>query len=461
MLTCSHHLGVQGEVTMKSSAKTAFAAPVVAVLALAGVTTAHAATAPVARTQKVGEVPAGYTPWLLKTTASQYVRQFVQCGDTMYAVGTISDIGQGSNTYTRGNAFSFSATTGAVTAWDPHANARVYSIALSPDCSTAYLGGSFTSLNGVPANHIAAVDTTTGAIKPEFAHNANSEVNTVLYTRGMLLVGGTFSTINDAARTKLASLDPSTGAVTSYANISITGAYRNTYTRIYKVQLSHSGDRLLAEGVFTSIDGQARRQLAMFDLGASSLSLDPWYSNEFNRHCRPAVGFYARTGAWSTDDKTVYVGTTGHKPPKGPGSSFDGPRAGPCDAAIAFPSTPTSVHHTWINYTGCDSLYAIVADGNHIYVTGHERWADNAFACESAGPGYVSRPGVAELNATTGLATDWNPTRSLGYGGDYLLVTDAGLWIGSDNYSDGLAQMCGGQTNHGGICFLPNVAAKK
>ncbi len=448
------------------SIKAAFVAPIAAVLALTGITTAHAggptaASAPAQAPMQVGQVPATYTPWLRSTTPSQYVRQFAQCGDTMYAVGTITDIGQGSNTYTRGNAFSFSATTGEVTSWDPQANARVYSIALSPDCSTAYLGGDFTTLGGIPANHIAAVDTTTGAIKPEFAHNANSEVNTVLLTHDMLLVGGTFVTINGVSRTKLASLDPTTGAVTPYADISITGAYPNTFTRIYKMQPSNAGTRLLAEGVFTSIGGVARRQVAMFDLGETSLTLDPWYSKEFNRHCRKAVGFYARTGAWSPDDSTVYVASTGHKPPQGAGSAFTGPRAGACDAAMSFPSTPKLVHHTWINYTGCDSLYAIAADENNVYVTGHERWADNGFACEKAGTGFVSRPGVAALDVTTGLATDWNPTRSLGFGGDYLLVTDAGLWIGSDNFSDGLAQMCGGQTNHGGICFLPNEVAPK
>jgi hypothetical protein len=36
-----------------------------------------------------------------------------------------------------------------------------------------------------------------------------------------------------------------------------------------------------------------------------------------------------------------------------------------------------------------------------------------------------------------------------------MVLTSAGLWVASDNFSDGKAQMCGGQKNHGGICFLP------
>jgi len=62
---------------------------------------------------------------------------------------------------------------------------------------------------------------------------------------------------------------------------------------------------------------------------------------------------------------------------------------------------------------------------------------------------------MADIDATTGQATSWNPTRSLGHGADDMVLTPAGLWVASDNYSNGQAQKCGGQTRHGGICFLP------
>jgi hypothetical protein len=62
----------------------------------------------------VGSTAATYTPWLLKSPVNQRVDQLLPCGDTMYAVGVISAIGKGKSTYTRGNAFSFSQTTGAL-----------------------------------------------------------------------------------------------------------------------------------------------------------------------------------------------------------------------------------------------------------------------------------------------------------------------------------------------------------
>ena len=39
-----------------------------------------------------------------------------------------------------------------------------------------------------------------------------------------------------------------------------------------------------------------------------------------------------------------------------------------------------------------------------------------------------------------------------GLGADDMLVTSAGLWIASDNFT---ARECGGVPGHAGICFLP------
>ncbi|HEY2298313.1 MAG TPA: hypothetical protein VGH43_11335 [Jatrophihabitans sp.] len=408
-----------------------------------------------AATGTVGEVPSRNTPWLLSSTPMQNVRRLVPCGDLMYAVGTISAVGQGSHTYTRGNAFSFSQTTGAVTAWNPAVNGPVNDIALSPDCRTAYLGGSFTSVHGTSATNIAAVDTTTGAVKSSFRHNSGAAVYTVDYTHGQILVGGAFGNINGAARTEFASLDPSTGTVTPYANLAISGRYPRTSKKIDNSQLSHSGNKLLVEGVFTSIGGHARQQVAVFDLGATTVTLDGWNASGLAQSCVLSETYYTRSAAWSPDDQTIYGVSTGYHPLSGPGSSTSQPRAGLCDAAFAFSAASTAQNPLWINYTGCDSYYGVVADSQNVYVGGHERWANNPNGCDSAGPGALSRPGLADLDPVGGSANSWNPTRALGHGADDLVLTPAGLWVASDTFKQGKAQMCGHQTNHGGICFLP------
>ena len=431
------------------------AAAFAGVVALTTLTTTTDAVA--ASSGPVSTTPAGFTPWLPSSAPGQHIQQLVQCGGTMYAAGKIGTVNQGASTYSRGNAFSFSATSGAMTSWDPKVNGTVYSIALSPDCKTAYLGGVFSAANGQAAKNLVAVNATTGAVTTGFAHSANAAVETVKYANGSVIVGGGFTSVNGTKRTMLASLNPSTGAVTGFVNLTLSGGYPNSpATRLYNSQLNHAGTKLLIEGVFTSVGGQPRQQIAMLDLAGASATVDGWYPVEFNGVCSANANYYAKGANWSPDDSTVYVATTGYKPTSGAGSSTIGPRGGLCDAAIAFPAASAPVTHTWINYTGCDSLFAVASDTNDVYVGGHERYADNGNGCDGAGPGAVSRPGIGAVSPTTGLATAWNPTRSRGHGVNDLLLTTAGLWVASDNgASEGASQMCGHKTNKGGLCFLP------
>jgi hypothetical protein len=120
---------------------------------------AQAATGPVSSTPAVG------TPQLATTGSTEQVRQLAQCGGTMYAVGSFTSIKPFSTTNTRNNAFSFAAASPfAVTSWNPNVNGVVNSIAFSSNCSVAYLGGKFTSVNGTAVENIAAVSTSTGAV---------------------------------------------------------------------------------------------------------------------------------------------------------------------------------------------------------------------------------------------------------------------------------------------------------
>ena len=419
------------------------------------------ASAPAAGVQTT---PADWTPYLLPSPVDQVVEELRSCKGTMYAVGSVTAVGGGSGssaTYQRSNAFSFSATTGAMTTWAPAVNGPVRSIALSPDCRTAYLGGSFTRVNTRRARYLVAVNAVTGRVRRHFKRTADAPVSTVRYTHGAVIVGGEFTVVNGVRRSHLASLNPRTGAVTSYLHLRIRGTYPDTetrtHTKVYNSQLSHDRHRMLIEGVFTSINRNPRQQAAVLKLGRKSVHLTRWRSKELTRPC--SLPFYVKAGAWSPDDKKIYLATTGHKPTSGPGSHRHDPRAGLCDAVAAFPATSSAVHHTWINYTGCDSLYAVAADSRSVYISGHERWADNSDGCDAPGTGAVSRPGIGAINQRTGLARPWNPTRSRGYGSHQLLLTSAGLWIASDTWLNGDAQDCGGQPQHGGICFFPFLGA--
>jgi hypothetical protein len=395
----------------------------------------------------------------------EQVRQFVQCGSTMYAVGTFSEVVKGSTHYVRNNAFSFSATAPyKVTTWDPNVNGIVNSIAFNgTDCSVAYLGGKFTQVGSTAVKNITAVSTATGAVLPGFKSSAGGKVETIASARGHLLVGGGFTGIGGtAANAYFASLNPANGHDDGYASLGVAGNYSFTddghnhsasnTTQVYNQQVSPDGTRDLIEGVFTSVGGQPRRQVAMIDLTPTGAVTDGWYAPEFDANCYVGEPFYTQDGAWSPDGQTAYFGTTGYKPSNGPGYQTSQPRAGLCDAAVAFPTTPGTVNHLWINYTGCDSVYSAAADASTAYFAGHERYASNPNRCDGAGPGAVSAPGMVGLSPTDGSVT-YNPTRARGLGADDMLVTPAGLWVASDNQQG--SWMCGGVTNLSGICFLP------
>jgi hypothetical protein len=425
-------------------------------VAVLGACMAWTAVPASAATGPPGTTPAYNTPQLASTGTTEQVRQIAQCGNTMYAVGTFTALTQGGTTFPRNNVFSFSASKPyTMTSWNPNVNGIVNGITFSPDCSTAYLGGKFSTVGGAAAKNLAAVSTSSGALITGFGHSASGQVETLQYYNGHILTGGYFATINSSANAYMASLNPATGKDDGFIHLGISGNYNfpgvsDNPTRVFNQQLSNSGTLDMVEGDFTSVGGQARQQMFMLNLSGPTATVTGWTSPELNTDCNYNEAFYAQAAAWSSDDSTIFVATTGYKPNGSPAGAT--PRTGPCDAAIAYPTTQTSVNHTWINYTGCDSLYAAAADSTTAYFGGHERWSENPNDCDAMGPGAIDAPGMEGLNPTTGALT-YNPTRGRGLGADDMLVTGAGLWIASDNL-DGTNQ-CGTLANRAGICLLP------
>jgi len=389
----------------------------------------------------VGTTAASWTPYV--TSANAYVRKLVQCGTTMYAVGTFTQVGRpGTANVTRNNAFSFSATTGVISAWNPNVNGTVQGIALSADCSTAYLAGTFTSVHATAVKNLAKVNTTTGVVDTAFKPNPNNAVNAVVLTGGRLIAGGNFTTIGGQSHVNLASLSPTTGLDNGYINLNLTGTVPGSGQKVWRLSLSHSGGKLLVMGSFLSVAGNARQQIFMADLGAGAASLNAWNSPEFLKPCAPYLAYYLQAATWSADDSFVYTASTG----RFGASSL-------CDTVAKFPAVADSnLNPTWTNPTGCDSLFSVAVDAKNVYAGGHQRWMNNFGACEISNPGSVLRAGVASVDPETGLATDWNPGRSRGKGADDMLLTTAGLWVASDNTNG--ANNCAG-VYHPGICFLP------
>jgi hypothetical protein len=403
--------------------------------------------------------PASGTPQLYETGTVQTVRQLVQCGSMIYAVGAFTKIEWHGTVYDRSNAFSFSAISPfTVSSWDPDVKGEVDSVALSSDCTVAYLGGSFSGVGHTSAENLAAVKTSTGDVISSFGHSANGEVDTLLDFGGRLIAGGYFTSVNGSrADPYMASLNTTTGENDGFVSLGISGNYHfcvgsscaaGNPTRVYNQQLSPQGGLDLVEGDFTSVAGEPRQQVFMINLNGAKAVLTGWNVPLFDEHCQFSDPFYVRAASWSPNGATIYAGSTGLYPDDWNGTY---PMTGPCDAAMAFPATETSVHPIWMNYTGCNSLYATAASATVAYFGGHEQYSENADGCKFAGPGAVVAPGIEGLSAKTGQIT-FNPTRGRGHGADDMVVTTAGLWIASDNFDN--TNECGHESNHAGICFF-------
>jgi hypothetical protein len=469
--------------------------------ALIAVATAGALSLPaapaLAQTGPVSPTPVAGTPTLVDTGTTEQIRQLADCGGTMYAVGTFTEIsgwnGTATQTYTRNNIFSFSDTAPfAVTTWDPDVNGTVNTIAFSGgNCSTAYIGGQFTTVGGVTAKNIAAIDTSTGALVSGFKDSAGGQVETILAVNGHLLTGGFFKSINNSSLDPYyTSLDPTTGKNDNFLNLGISGhisfkGVKDNATEVYNQQLSNSGGTngstlVLVEGDFTSVSGVNRRQIFMINVGGTTATLTGWTSPEFDGsdpngtlnpedawyNCGASHPLYIRAATWSPDNGTVYIADTGVHPYNWSPTTGPYPIPGLCDSAAAFPATQTSVFASWIASDGCDSLYSAAADDNALYVAGHNRWFNNQYDCNKEGTGAIPAPGLAGLTpgsaggslilnsaGTAGLYS-----RSRGHGADDMLLIpppalDAGLWIASDNF--GGKPSCGGEAGFSGLCYLP------
>src|ERR1022692_3115886 len=70
------------------------------------------------------------------------------------------------------------SSTGSLMPFDPTLNGEVTALAVSPDGTTLYAGGSFTQVDGLNQKYLAAFSTATGAQIPTWTPTATGSVHT-------------------------------------------------------------------------------------------------------------------------------------------------------------------------------------------------------------------------------------------------------------------------------------------
>ncbi len=146
-------------------------------------------------------------------------------------------------------------------------NNTIWSLALSPDKNTIYIGGNFTSIDGNGRQYIAAINLGTKAVTA-WDPSADGSVESIATTGTSVYVGGSFSNIGGNARSFIAELDSATGASTSWDP--------SSNSAVTELVLSPVANEIIAGGSFTNIGAAARNYLASIDLTTGlSTAWDP------------------------------------------------------------------------------------------------------------------------------------------------------------------------------------------
>jgi hypothetical protein len=379
----------------------------------------------------VSENPASYTPNVIDDATVKHTQVYAirQSGGTMYAGGAFHAVRNSSSVkvthriLTRDNLFAFNARSGKVVRkFTPEVNGPVW--ALQPYRKAIFVGGDFTSVNGVSRVGIAKLHASTGKVIRSFnAKLPHGKVTEIRLVSGRLIIGGSFPQ-------KLEALDPRTGKDTHYVDVPIRGSVAANAgpAAVYRFAVSPDRKHLVAIGNMTRVSRHARSRAFMLDLGKSAATLASWYYKPFADRCKNVkTPDNLRDVDFSPSGGYFVIVAGGFVPRKGDLGTTVCDAAARFETKVAHPKTPT-----WINYTGGDTLHSVAATGSAVYVQGHQRWLDNPHGRDSAGPGAKKRPGIGAIDSRTGKALAWNPTKSRKIGGRDFLTTRHGLWVVSD-----------------------------
>jgi outer membrane protein assembly factor BamB len=189
-----------GAISALASARSRAVIVVCALVAAGAVVIAQHAPAAHADTVPPTGTPATVSADALPTVQQNgVVWKQVTVGNIVYATGSFSQTWPAGSTNTtandtpRANLLAFDITTGnLITSFNHTLNAQGLTITASPDGSRVYVGGDFTTVDGQARGHIAAFDTATGALDPNFKPNVGAEVRAITANNTTVYVGGNF-----------------------------------------------------------------------------------------------------------------------------------------------------------------------------------------------------------------------------------------------------------------------------
>ena len=374
-------------------------------------------------------------------------------GDTVYVGGTFTQIQDPLNgdIIDQPYLFAYSKSSGnIIREFDPVLNNDVLALETTGDGTGIFAGGVFNIINGEPNRRgIVKIDDNGDRI-PGFGARTDALVKTLVRFNDTLYIGGNFNNIGPVPADKLVAIDTTTGAVRPHLDLDFDGVLTNSrnVTRVQGVDdidITSDGRLMVIIGNWETIDGASRPRLAVIELDGQARVSD-WNTNIFDGNC-PANLFvqYIKDIDIAPDDSYFLTGSSGFRRIGNPA----------CDSVVRFELddlTNTDVKPTWVNYTGGDSVYEVLATDHAIYAGGHFRWMNNETSIDgrSAGPGSLERRGLAAIDPVNGLTlVDWRSDRNpRGVGVFAMVAEEEGIYLGDDtDFLNG--------TEHQKLKFLP------
>jgi PKD repeat protein len=303
-------------------------------------------------------------------------------GNTVYVGGQFANArpagaAPGTAQTTRNNLLAYDLTTGAlITSFAPNLNAQVKALAVSPDGSRIYVGGSFTTANGITRSRLAAYSTATGALITSFATpSINASVNAIVATNTAVYVGGIFNLAGGQTRQRLAAFSPTNGALLAWN----PGADATVNTMV----MSPDG-KLIVGGAFQNVNSAPAYGLAAVDAGSGALL--QWNATNLIRN----AGANSAILSLSTDGKAVY-GTGYHF---GAGGNLEG----------TFSADPVSGDINWVEDCHGDT-YDHYVGGGIVYTVSHAHYCGNIGGFPQSDPWATNmRRALAFTDTATGTA---------------------------------------------------------
>ena len=320
------------------------------------------------------------------------VHVIVRAGGVVYIGGDFSNVrpngaAPGANQTPRDNLAAFDAATGQLLSWNPNANGEVRTLAVSPDGSTIYAGGDFTTVGGASHRYLAALpttspsDTSTGQPIAWRAYT-DGDVRALLAVGARLYVGGNFHHIDGADRRYLAAVNMSSGNLVPWA------AQPDSW--VNALAISPDGKKVFVAGNFGHIGTAVEHDL---------VPVDPITGAVGSWGLRPG---YAILGL-ATDATSLYIAGSG-----------DGGHV------VAYSLATGKIR--WQDGTDGDAT-AVSVYHDQLIVTGHFRHV-HALTAEH----------IADIDTSNGAVdtNSWTPTENQVLGGFAVLAYGEQVYAGGD-----------------------------